>query len=136
MAAAQWALRKLRRDRPGRVDQPRRRAGQDPAEPGAPARPARGRPGRGTAALRLRRCLGAALSWALLCAASPPLDFVVVEPRFDAAADEYRRLWEAEGPQIVAAMESATGLAFPAEPIDVIVGNGPPMTSYDGRIIR
>ena len=86
--------------------------------------------------MRMRRGLGAMLFGVLLCAASPPLDFVVVEPRFDGAADEYRRLWEAEGDEIVAAMESATGLAFPAEPIDVIVGNGPPMTSYDGRTIR
>jgi hypothetical protein len=77
-----------------------------------------------------------AVGGALLCAAAPPVEFVTPEPRFDAAADEYRRLWESEGPRIVAAMETATGLPFPAEPIDVIVGNGPPMTSYDGRTIR
>ena len=86
--------------------------------------------------MRMRHALVAAACWTWLCAASPPLEFVVIEPRFDPAAEEYRRLWAADGERIVAAMESATGLAFPAEPIDVIVGNGPPMTSYDGRTIR
>jgi hypothetical protein len=33
-------------------------------------------------------------------------------------------------------MEAATGLAFPATPIEVIVTGGPPMTAYDGRTIR
>ena len=80
--------------------------------------------------LRLSTC------WALLCAAAPPLDFVTVEPRFAPAADAYRQLWQAEGERIVAALEAATGLAFPADPIEMIVGNGPPMTSYDGRTIR
>ena len=82
------------------------------------------------------RLLLAACAWTLGCAAAPPLEFVVVEPRFEDAADAYRTLWEEEGERIVAAMEAATGLPFPAEPIDVIVGNGPPMTSYDGRTIR
>lgn len=84
----------------------------------------------------MRRILLAAAGWALLCAAAPPMRFVTVEPRFDAAADEYRRLWETEGLRMIAALERATGLAFPAEPIDIIVGNSPPMTSYDGRTIR
>jgi hypothetical protein len=33
-------------------------------------------------------------------------------------------------------MEAATGLPFPSAPIEAIVGNGPPMTAYDGRTIR
>ena len=84
----------------------------------------------------MRRLLLGAMGWTLLCAAAPPVEFVTVESRFGEAADEYRRLWEAEGARIVGALEAATGLAFPADPIEIIVGNGPPMTSYDGRTIR
>jgi hypothetical protein len=84
----------------------------------------------------MRKLLAAAAFWSLLTAAAPPLIFVPVGPRFAPAADEYRALWEEEGPRIVAAMEAATGLPFPAAPIEAIVGNGPPMTAYDGRTIR
>jgi hypothetical protein len=74
---------------------------------------------------------------ALLCGASPPLSFVPVQPRFTGAAEEYREIWAAEGPRIVATMEADTGLAFPATPIDVFIHQGPgSMTSYDGRSIR
>ncbi|MEA3010580.1 MAG: hypothetical protein QOJ91_2272 [Sphingomonadales bacterium] len=73
---------------------------------------------------------------ALLCAAAPPLSFAPVAPEYAEAAGEYRRLWAAEGPRIVAAMESATGLTFPAERVDVIVSEGRPMASFDGRTIR
>jgi hypothetical protein len=72
----------------------------------------------------------------LLCAAAPPLAFSTPGERFAAAADDYRQLWQVEGPQIIAAIESVTGLSFPAEPIEVIVRDGPPMTSFDGRTIR
>jgi len=72
----------------------------------------------------------------LLTAAAPPLDFVAVQPRFAGATEEYRQIWEREGERIVAALEAETGLAFPATPIDVIVHQGPAMTSYDGRTIR
>jgi len=75
-------------------------------------------------------------SWASLCAAAPPLSFAPAEPRFAAAAQEYRAIWDAEGPRIVAALEAATGLDFPAAPIEVIVREGAPMTAYDGRTIR
>jgi hypothetical protein len=75
-------------------------------------------------------------AWLLLCAASPPLSFVSLPPADISAADDYRALWEAEGPRIVAAMEAVTGLPFPATPIEVIVRDGPPMTSYDGQTIR
>jgi hypothetical protein len=72
----------------------------------------------------------------LLAAASPPIEFVPAAPRFAEATDAYRLLWESDGERIIAAMEAATGLAFPATPIDVIVTGGPPMTTYDGRTIR
>ena len=74
--------------------------------------------------------------WAALGASAPPLSFVPLEPRFEPGAEEYRLLWEAEGPRIVAAMESLAGIEFPAEPIEVLVRAGPPMTTYDGRTIR
>ncbi len=78
----------------------------------------------------------AALLWALLCAAAPPVSFVPAGPRFVEAADEYRRLWEREGERIVAALESASGRTFPAGRIEAIVSASPPMASYDGRTIR
>ena len=74
----------------------------------------------------------------LLGAAStaPPVTFFPTSPRFAPAANEYRQLWESEGPRIVAAMEAATGAAFPETPIDVIVSESAPMTAYDGRSMR
>jgi hypothetical protein len=72
----------------------------------------------------------------LLCAAAPPVSFTPVSPQFAEAAGEYRRLWQAEGPRIVAAMEGATGLAFPDSRVEAIVSEGRPMASFDGRTIR
>lgn len=84
----------------------------------------------------IRRPLAALALLALLGAAAPPLSFVPVQPRFAGAAEEYRQLWETEGPRIIAAMEAATGLEFPESPIEMIVHQGAPMTAYDGRSIR
>jgi hypothetical protein len=72
----------------------------------------------------------------LLGGAAPPVSFTPVSPEYAEAAGEYRRLWQAEGERIVAAMEAATGLAFPAARVDVIVSEGRPMASFDGRTIR
>lgn len=74
--------------------------------------------------------------WLPLSAAAPPLSFVSLPPADVSAADDYRMLWEAEGARIVAAMEAVTGVPFPVSPIEVIVRDGPPMTSYDGQTIR
>jgi hypothetical protein len=74
--------------------------------------------------------------WTFFFAGAPPLNFVPLEPRFAEGTDEYRRLWETDGARIVAAMEGLTGLAFPAEPVEILVRDGPPMTAYDGRTIR
>ena len=74
--------------------------------------------------------------WTVLSAAAPPLSFVPLEPRFAEGAEEYRRLWETEGPRLVAEMEGLTGIAFPDEPVEVLVRDGPPMTAFDGRTIR
>ena len=84
----------------------------------------------------MKRRLLSTLALSLLCAAAPPLSFVPVQPRFAGAADEYRALWESEGPRIIAAMEATTGLAYPETPIEMIIQQGPPMTSFDGRSIR
>lgn len=72
----------------------------------------------------------------LLGAAAPPVSFTPVSPEYAEAAGEYRLLWQAEGPRIAAAMEAATGLAFPTARVDAIVSEGRPMASFDGRTIR
>jgi hypothetical protein len=84
----------------------------------------------------VRRTILASALAPLLCAAAPPVSFTPVSPEYADAAGEYRRLWQVEGPRIVAAMESATGLAFPAASVDAIVSEGRPMASFDGRTIR
>jgi hypothetical protein len=71
----------------------------------------------------------------LLTAAAPPMRFDPVQPVHAAAAAEYRRIWCTEGTRIVAALERAAGVAFPATPIQVFVAGGPPMTAYNGRTI-
>ena len=73
---------------------------------------------------------------ALLCGAAPPLLFIPAGPRYAPETEEFRRLWDAQGPRIVAALEAATGAAFPPSQIEVIVSGNPPMTAYDGRTIR
>jgi hypothetical protein len=85
----------------------------------------------------MRKRTGIALAiWLFACGAAPPLDFVALTPRHEAATEEYRRIWQDDGPLIVAAMESATGQPFPLSPIEVLVRDGAPMISFDGRIIR
>lgn len=78
----------------------------------------------------------AAVVWLASAAAAPPLSFVPVQPAFRASADTYQARWEAEGERIVAALESAAGIPFPEEPIEVLIRDGAPMTSFDGRTIR
>ena len=76
------------------------------------------------------------LPLALLTAAVPPVSVSPVSPSFAPAADEYRGIWQSEGSAIVAALERVAGLPFPPAPVDAIVSEGRPMTSYDGRTIR
>jgi hypothetical protein len=83
----------------------------------------------------LSRLLALAPVAVLLCAAAPPVTFTAADPDLQPHAEEYRQLWEAEGAQMVAALEGASGTAFPAGPIEMIVYRGPPMTPYDGRTI-
>ena len=84
----------------------------------------------------MRRGIALTVCWVLLCAAAPPVEFVARTPDFADAADDYRTLWAAEGVRIAAALESATGLAFPDVRVEAIVTDGPPMTAYDGRSMR
>jgi hypothetical protein len=71
-----------------------------------------------------------------LAAAAPPVSVTPVSPAFAPAADEYRRLWQAEGSAMVAAMERVAGLRYPPGPVEILVSEGRPMTAYDGRTIR
>ncbi|TFI59415.1 hypothetical protein E2493_04250 [Sphingomonas parva] len=72
----------------------------------------------------------------LLCAAAPPVSFAPVDSRFAAASAEYEALWRADGSRIATLLEETSGLTFPAARIDVIVSEGSPMTTFDGRTIR
>ena len=72
----------------------------------------------------------------LLGAAAPPLSFTAATPELAPASLDYRRIWDADGARIVAALETTSGLAFDPARIDVIVSDNPPMTSLDGRTIR
>lgn len=74
--------------------------------------------------------------WLLCGAAAPPLTFTAVDPAFAVSARTYERWWSEEGIRIAAALERAAGLSFPDTPIEVIVRDGAPMTTYDGRTIR
>jgi uncharacterized protein len=51
-------------------------------------------------------------------------------PRFDAATDEYRSIWSAEGGRIIAAMEQVTKLTFPEKHVKAEIYEG---TSFSGR---
>lgn len=84
--------------------------------------------------LRPRRWLFA--PFLLLVGASPPLRFVPVQPGFGAASADYERIWRSDGPRIAAALETISGLRFPGTPIQAIVSDARPMTSFDGRLIR
>ncbi len=64
------------------------------------------------------------------------MTFEPIEPRLQRGAQEYERIWRAEGDRIVAALEAATGLVFPELPIEAIVTEGSPMTAFDGRSMR
>ena len=86
--------------------------------------------------LTARRAAAALAAWALLAAGAPPIAFVPAGPTFAEAADSYQRIWEEDRDRIVAAMESATGLAFPTTPVEAIVSETRAMTAYHGREMR
>jgi hypothetical protein len=61
------------------------------------------------------------------------LNFTASAESFQPATDEYRAIWSAEGPRIVVAMESVTGLRFEPGPIDVNVYEGTSLSGVRGR---
>lgn len=75
-------------------------------------------------------------SWLLCSAEAPPLSFAAVSPRFESSTRSYEARWREEGERIAAALEAVAGRPFPTGSIEVIIGSGAPMTSYDGRTIR
>lgn len=77
-----------------------------------------------------------AASCGLLTAAAPPIEFTPIRPDFAPSTALYRERWEEEGERIAAALEQTAGVAFPDQPIEVLVRDGAPMTSMDGRTIR
>jgi len=83
----------------------------------------------------LKRLLIAALC-GLLTAAAPPLEFTPIRPDFAPSAAVYRERWHEEGARIAAALERLAGIAFPDQPIEVLIRDGAPMTSLDGHTIR
>lgn len=83
------------------------------------------------------RILLAVAALALMAQAPlPPVSFEPLAPEYAEAAAEYAAIWQAEGPDIVAALEAHSGLPFPDERLEAIVRRGPPMTSLDGRTMR
>jgi hypothetical protein len=51
-------------------------------------------------------------------------------PQFSPAVEEYRQIWAAEGPRIIAAMEKISRLKFPEKNVKVEIYEGP---SFAGR---
>ena len=82
------------------------------------------------------RTLLAILAAFLLGGASPRIAFTPTQPAFAAGAAEYEQIWNVEGVRIVAALETESGLEFPAGAIDALVTRGRPMMSYDGGSMR
>ena len=66
----------------------------------------------------------------LLCAAAPTVTVTAADPELAPAAEEYRLLWESEGGRMVAALEAAAGIPFPAAPVELIVHRGRPLAPY------
>jgi len=52
------------------------------------------------------------------------------ERKFDAAVEEYRRIWAAEGDHIIRTMEEVTKLKFPDENVKVEVFEGPSNSGF------
>jgi hypothetical protein len=57
------------------------------------------------------------------------MTFTPQDQSFAEAAEEYRRIWVAEGSTIVDAMERETGLTFPVSHVDAVIFEG---TSHSG----
>jgi hypothetical protein len=89
----------------------------------------------------LRLTALAALTWGVVLASAdarayPQIDFEPESSRFNAATEEYRKIWRGEGERIGAALEQATGLEMEAGPIRTIVFNGISSSGYPGWPMR
>jgi len=84
--------------------------------------------------MRLAGCLVLVIASAGMSAQAPSLElnFTASAPSFQPATEEYRAIWAAEGPRIVAAMERITGLHFEAGPIAVGVYEGTSLSGIRG----
>jgi hypothetical protein len=58
------------------------------------------------------------------------INFKADSERFNAATEEYRQIWQAEGDRMIAAMEQVTGLKYPEKEFNAIVFEG---VSESGR---
>ena len=65
--------------------------------------------------------------------APPVLEFSPADPSLAAATAEYRQIWCAEGPDIVAAMERFAGQPYPGGSVKVLITNNTPMTAFGGK---
>ena len=61
------------------------------------------------------------------------INFTASAESFDATTQEYRDIWAAEGPRIVATMERATGLRFEPGPIRAVIYEGPSFSGFGER---
>jgi len=69
-------------------------------------------------------------------ASYPQIDFQPESGRFNAATEEYREIWGAEGARISAALEAATGLEMESGPIQAIVFEGISNSGYKWKPMR
>jgi hypothetical protein len=58
------------------------------------------------------------------------IEFTAEKPEFDAAAEEYRAIWAAEGARIVSSMERITGLPWESNAIKAVVFEGISSSGY------
>jgi hypothetical protein len=58
------------------------------------------------------------------------INFTAESERFNAATEEYRQIWQAEGDRMIAAIEQVTGLKYPENEFNAIVFEG---VSESGR---
>ena len=68
--------------------------------------------------------------------AAPQIAFAPTRADFAGAASDYALIWRSDGPQIIGALEAATGLEFPADRIEARISDARPMMSFDGRLMR
>ena len=61
------------------------------------------------------------------------INFTASAESFQRATEEYRDIWESEGPRIVATMEHVTGLRFDSRPVGAVIYEGPSSSGFHDR---